>query len=110
MTTVLARYAYISLDEFGRATGLHPELVTRLVGLGLIEAMGSPVGGHPVFAPSELARVARMQRLRDGFGLNYAALGLVLDLLDRIDLLETALQHRRPPSGGGPNYPWTPTA
>jgi len=109
MTTVLARYAYISLDEFCRAAGLHPEIVTRLVALGLIEAIGSPEGGRPVFAPSELARIARMQRLRDGFGLNYAALGLVLDLLDRIDLLETALRHRRPPIGG-PNYRWTPTA
>ena len=109
MTTVLARCTYISLDDFSRATGLHPELVTRLVGLGLLEAIGSPEGGDPVFAPSELARVARMQRLRDGFGLNYAALGLVLDLLDRIDLLETALRHRRPPSGG-PKYRWTPTA
>ena len=36
------------------------------------------------FAPSQLAAVARLQRLRAGFGLNYAALGLVVDLLDRI--------------------------
>ena len=29
--------------------------------------------------------IARIQRLRAGLALNYAALGLVLDLLDRIE-------------------------
>jgi hypothetical protein len=32
--------------------------------------------------------VARVQRLHFGLSLNYAAIGLVLDLLDRIDELE----------------------
>ncbi|MEA2484637.1 MAG: chaperone modulatory protein CbpM, partial [Thermoleophilaceae bacterium] len=35
------------------------------------------------------------QRLRTGLGLNYAAIGLVLDLLDRIDELETNSRSRR---------------
>ena len=34
--------------------------------------------------------MARVQRLRAGFALNYAAIGLVTDLLDRITVLETA--------------------
>jgi hypothetical protein len=33
-----------------------------------------------------------MQRLRAGFALNYAAIGLVTDLLDRIAVLEVALR------------------
>jgi hypothetical protein len=38
-----------------------------------------------------------MQRLHAGFALNYAALGLVTDLLDRIAALEAALRtYRRP--------------
>jgi hypothetical protein len=37
-----------------------------------------------------LVTVARVQRLRAGLSLNYAAIGLVLDLLDRIDELEEA--------------------
>ena len=44
------------------------------------------------FSRSELAAVARMQRLRAGFALNYAAIGLVTDLLDRIAVLEAALR------------------
>jgi hypothetical protein len=33
-----------------------------------------------------------MQRLRAGFALNYAAIGLVTDLLDRVAILEAALR------------------
>jgi chaperone modulatory protein CbpM len=38
------------------------------------------------------ATVARIQRLRGGLSLNYASIGLVLDLLDRVDRLEAALR------------------
>ncbi len=36
-------------------------------------------------------------RLRAGFALNYAAVGLVTDLLDRIAVLEAALRSSRRP-------------
>jgi hypothetical protein len=41
--------------------------------------------------------VARVQRLRAGFAINYAAISLVTDLLDRIAVLETALRGARRP-------------
>ena len=41
--------------------------------------------------------MARVQRLRAGFALNYAAIGLVTDLLDRIAVLEAALRRRPAP-------------
>jgi chaperone modulatory protein CbpM len=43
--------------------------------------------------------MARIQRLRAGFALNYAAIGLVSDLLDRIAVLETAVRSSRQPGG-----------
>jgi hypothetical protein len=92
----LARPLRLDLDAFARAVGMHPELVRRLVALGLIEAMRD-VSGSLWFAPAQVAAVARLQRLRAGFALNYAALGLVADLLDRVARLE-ADQHRRPPN------------
>jgi chaperone modulatory protein CbpM len=101
MSPALARpapSAVLDLDAFSRATGLHPVLVERLVALGLLETTGGPLQ----FAPSEIARACRIQRLRDGLALNYAALGLVLDLLDRIDALESRLRRN-----GGPNRQWT---
>jgi hypothetical protein len=42
-----------------------------------------------------LAAVARIQRLRTWLGLNYAAIGLVLDLLERIEELEIDSRSRR---------------
>lgn len=106
-STALVRTERIGLEGFCRATGLHPELILRLVRLGLVDASLDP-SGRPVFAPTELARVARMQRLRTGLSLNYAAMGLVLDLLDRIDSLEEALRQRpRSPASGGTDRRWT---
>ncbi|MGW3074688.1 MULTISPECIES: chaperone modulator CbpM [unclassified Kitasatospora] len=87
----------VTLGEFAAATGLHPDLVRRYVALGLLEP-GTGPAGQPYFDATHLGRVARIQRLRSGLGLNYAALGVVLDLLDRIDRLEAALA-RRPTTG-----------
>jgi DNA-binding transcriptional MerR regulator len=84
----------MQLDVFARRCGLHPDMVRRLVALGLL-ACSRDAGGQPMFEPSALATVARIQRLRRGLGLNYAAIGLVLDLLDRIDELESASRRRR---------------
>jgi chaperone modulatory protein CbpM len=77
----------LSVEEFSRRAGLHPELVQRFVTLGLIDAYRD-VHGDLWFRPVALATVARVQRLRAGLSLNYAAIGLVLDLLDRIEELE----------------------
>ena len=38
MTTVLARPLRLDLESFSRAVGLHPDLVVRLVRLGLLDA------------------------------------------------------------------------
>jgi DNA-binding transcriptional MerR regulator len=98
-TTSLARPASLSLEGFARASGLHPDLVVRFVQLGLLDATRDG-RGQLRFAPRELRRAERIQRLRTGLSLNYAALGLVLDLLDRIDHLEAALRHRPGPERG----------
>ncbi|SFK53615.1 chaperone modulator CbpM [Geodermatophilus ruber] len=80
-------------EEFARRCGLHPDLVRRFVALGLVPAVRD-VDGALWFDPSQVAAVARLQRLRAGLPLNYSALGLVCDLLDRITELETALRVR----------------
>jgi chaperone modulatory protein CbpM len=80
-----------SLEEFAMLSGLHPDLICRLVALGLVEAYRDQAG-QLWFSRSELAALARVQRLRAGFSLNYAAVGLVADLLDRIAVLEAALR------------------
>ena len=74
----------IDADAFATACGLHPDMVRRFVALGLLEPRTDDAG-RLWFRRADIARVARIQRLRAGFGLNYAAVGLVLDLLDRLD-------------------------
>ena len=80
-------------EEFARRCGLHPELLRRFVALGLLPAVRDADGAR-WFAPAQVPAVARLLRLRAGLPLNYAALGLVVDLLDRITELETALRVR----------------
>jgi hypothetical protein len=62
--------------------------------------------GQLRFRPDQVAACERLQRLRAGFALNYAALGLVIDLLDRVTALESAARKRSVPSGGPT---WTST-
>jgi len=94
-TTALARPVLLGCDAFAAATGLHPEHVRRLVALGLLDPLRDAAGGL-WFPLAQVAAAARLQRLRAGLGLNYAALGLVVDLLDRIDDLERELRRRQP--------------
>ncbi len=83
----------LPIDVFAAAAGLHPGLVARLVAVGLLDACPDP-SGVLLLPPAQLGRAARIVRLRAGLGLNYTAVGVVLDLLDRIDELEAALRAR----------------
>ena len=85
--------ALLDHEEFARRCGLHPELVRRFWALGLIPATRH-LDGSLWFSPAQVPAVARFQRLHATLPLNYAALGLVCDLLDRITELETTLRVR----------------
>jgi hypothetical protein len=76
----------LTVDAFAQESGLHPDLVRRLVALGVLDGFRT-AAGELRLPPAQLVAAARIQRLRAGFGLNYAALALVMDLLDRIDEL-----------------------
>jgi DNA-binding transcriptional MerR regulator len=83
------REEHLALEEFAARIGQHPDHVRRLVVLGLLDADADP-SGRLRFAPAQVARAGRIERLRAGFCLNYAGIGVVLDLLDRIAELEAA--------------------
>ena len=92
---LVRRPASAELDDvdFARRCGLHPELVRRFWALGLIPA-ARHLDGSLWFSSAQIPAVGRLQRLHAALPLNYAALGLVCDLLDRITDLETALSVR----------------
>jgi chaperone modulatory protein CbpM len=98
VTYAIIRTTELDLDHFAAATGMHPELVRKFVTLGILDATCDSAGGL-WFPPGQVAAAARIQRLRAGFALNYAAIGLVTDLLDRIAALQTALRRAGQPGG-----------
>jgi chaperone modulatory protein CbpM len=83
----LARPYRLSLDSYARITGVHPELVRRLVTLGLLD-ITRDAEGNLWFDPSQVREMATLQRLHLRLNLAYSSLGLVMDLLDRISDLE----------------------
>ena len=99
VTYALARPVRLDLESFARVTGTHPDLVRRLVTLGVLDAETDPAG-RLWFAPAQRAAMARVQRLARRVRLNYAAIGLVADLLDRIAALEAAARSGSFRAGG----------
>lgn len=102
MTYAIGRPVLMDLETFARVTQVHPDLIARLVALGLLEPVEDATGGL-WFDTRQRARLAQVQRLRASFSINYAALGLVVDLLDRIAVLEADRLRSRTPGGS----PWT---
>ena len=98
----LARPYRLSLDSYAQVAGVHPDLVRRLVALGLLDVTRD-AQGRWWFDPSQVKEMARIQRLRMSLNLSYCAIGLVVELLDRIAELER--EQRRMSRRGG--APWT---
>ncbi|WP_322761022.1 chaperone modulator CbpM [Frankia sp. Cr2] len=90
----------LTVDAVARRAGLHPDLVRRFVALSLLDATRD-ARGQLWFTTDALVTLGRIQRLRAGLSLNYAAVGLVLDLLDRVETLERELRGHPPTSRPG---------
>jgi DNA-binding transcriptional MerR regulator len=83
----------INLDELSRLAGLHPEMIVRLVELGLVD----PEVSEPewLFQDTVVPRVWKIIRLHRDLGINWAGIGVVLDLLERIEGLEREVKWLR---------------
>lgn len=85
----------VEVEVLAREAGLHPDLVQRLIALGLLEPAAGQLG-LSLFPRDAAARLARAARLRRDLGLNYAGAVLACELLDRIDELEERLARYEP--------------
>jgi hypothetical protein len=83
-----------ALETLAREAGLHPDLVRRLVALGLLEPYGG-TAATPLFRRQDAPLLARAGRLRGDLGLNYAGAVLVSELLAQIEELERRLHALR---------------
>jgi DNA-binding transcriptional MerR regulator len=79
----------LRLEELAERCGLRATHVRRLVILGLIDPVEEK---RDRFAPEVVLRVQRIVRIHQELGVNYTGVGVILDLLDRIEVLEQRLR------------------
>jgi len=85
----------LSRDELAAAVGITPARLARLIGLGLVE----PISPAPTeFTAATALRLRRMLRLHADLGVNLIGASVIVDLLERLERLESELARRR----GGP--------
>jgi len=83
----------LPVGEVARLAGIHPDFVTRLMDWGLIDpAETTP---EPFFTVSTVLRVRRILRIHSDLGVNWAGMGVVMDLLAKIDDLEREIARLR---------------
>jgi len=83
----------ISLAELTRTCRVHTEWVMELVDEGVIEPRGRGAAGPQLrFSATTIVRVEKARRLQNDLGVNLPGVALALELLDRIDALESRLR------------------
>ncbi|MDO5484450.1 MAG: chaperone modulator CbpM [Desulfovibrionaceae bacterium] len=76
-------------EEFVEVTGISPERLQELLALGWLEER--PDGGGP-FREADIYRVRKLERICCDFDLPVLGGTIIVDLLERIDMLERALK------------------
>ncbi len=95
---VLLRYTrsglpYLRLSDVALRCMVHPGLVHRFVRLGLVDPVDISVSPEQwLFEQDAVMMINKIIRLRNELGINYSGIGVILDLLERIDFLETRIR------------------
>ncbi len=76
----------ISLTELSRMCECQIQVLRRLIDSGLLEPLSDVTA--PVFGAASVIRVRKALRLKRDLNLNFDAVALVMELLDRIEELE----------------------
>ena len=92
----MSSQVHLSVDELATACGISRTRIIRLVRLGLVEPVAPEAG---TFDAGCAARVRRMLRLHGQLGVNLTGAAIVVDLLERLERLETELAQLRNPKG-----------
>jgi DNA-binding transcriptional MerR regulator len=78
--------------EVAYRAGLHPELIDRFISLGLIEFTDRNDDGELLFDYGVIPLIRRILRLRNELGVNYAGIGVILELTSRLEALEARIR------------------
>jgi DNA-binding transcriptional MerR regulator len=82
---------YLTSEEVAGRCGIHPDLVDRFMRLGLIDCAGTSPGGDVLFHVDVVPLIRRILRLRNQLGVNYAGIGVILELMSRVEELENQI-------------------
>jgi DNA-binding transcriptional MerR regulator len=83
----------VRITEIAELCNIHPGVIDRFVQLGLVDPAGRDENGTEwIFSRDAVSMVQKILRLRADLGINYAGIGVVLDLLSRIEQLETRIR------------------
>jgi MerR family transcriptional regulator, heat shock protein HspR len=92
LRSAMVSTVYLSIRELAQSCKVRPDLVTRLVTLGLLDPVGRDVSGEPWFEAGAVPLLLKILRLRYDLGINYAGIGVVLELMDRMDRMEERIR------------------
>ena len=76
----------LTLEDLALHAGMHPGLVERFAEFGLLTPV--TLQGVMLFDPSAVSRLRTITRLRQTLGLNLAGVSVVLDLIDKLGVLQ----------------------
>lgn len=84
----------LTIDVLAARCGLHPALLERFVEYGLLEPLAR-AGTEMWFDLASITRLRLIERLRHDLGANLAGVAVILDLLDRMALLQGEVERLR---------------
>jgi len=86
-STARRRYSYVlPISEVARLADIHPELVSRLVDFGLLDPVETRP--EPLFEVTAVLHLRRIMRIHRDLGVNWAGIGVIMDLITKIEDLE----------------------
>lgn len=86
-STARRRYSYVlPMSEVARLADIHPELLSRLVDFGLLDPVETRP--EPLFEVTAVLHVRRIMRIHRDLGVNWHGIGVIMDLINKIDDLE----------------------
>ncbi|ACV69141.1 chaperone modulator CbpM [Desulfohalobium retbaense] len=87
------RSELLGWSQFIELTGLHPSRIGELIDMGWLEPVLS--GEDYLFRKRDVYRLRKFQRLCQDFGLSSTGGSIIVDLLERIEVLEREVRQLR---------------
>lgn len=91
--TIPGSISHIRMRQIAMLCNVHPELIECFVSIGLIDPVGrDKVEDEWLFHKEAALLVRKIIRLRNELGINYSGVGVVLEMLSRIEVLEARIR------------------